>query len=70
MALTVNIWHVTNKTEVGAKIFLMPVRNSPPTYRISAFTRIVDEPLTMAAAVSQTQLHHRRCRYDLIKLSS
>lgn len=70
MALTVNIWYMTNKMEVGTKIFFMPVRNSPQIYRVSAFTRIVDGPLTMAAAVSQIQLHHRRGRYDLIKLSS
>lgn len=41
MASTANIWLMTNNTEVGTKVFLMP-RNSPEIYRISPFMRMVD----------------------------
>lgn len=45
MALTANIWLMTNNTEVGTKVFLMP-RNSPEIYRISPFMRMVDGTYT------------------------
>lgn len=50
---------MTNNTDVGTKVFLMPVRNSPQIYRISPFMRTVEEPISTTAAVFKILLCHQ-----------